>query len=41
MRYGSRHKEATRQRILSAAGRRIRRDGIDGSGVAGLMTDAG
>ena len=41
MRYSSQHKEATRQRILSTAGRRIRHDGIDGSGVAGLMTDAG
>jgi TetR/AcrR family transcriptional regulator, transcriptional repressor for nem operon len=41
MRYGSQHKEATRLRILSAAGRRIRRDGIDGSGVARLMSDAG
>ena len=41
MRYGSQHKEATRQRILTSAGRRIRHDGIDGSGVAGLMTDAG
>lgn len=41
MRYDSGHKDATRERILSAAGRRMRRDGIDGSGVTALMTDAG
>ena len=41
MRYDSGHKDATRQRILAAAGRRMRHDGIDGSGVAALMADAG
>ena len=41
MRYGSGHKDATRQRILAAAGRRMKLDGIDGSGVAALMADAG
>ncbi|MFE9455135.1 TetR/AcrR family transcriptional regulator [Streptomyces sp. NPDC006739] len=40
-RYGKEHKQATRQRIIEAAGRRFKRDGIDGSGVAVLMSDAG
>jgi AcrR family transcriptional regulator len=40
-RYGKDHKQATRQRIIEAAGRRLKRDGIDGSGVATLMADAG
>ena len=40
-RYGSEHKEAARRRIVEAAGRRLKRDGIDGSGVATLMADAG
>jgi TetR/AcrR family transcriptional repressor of nem operon len=40
-RYGKEHKLATRQRIIEAAGRRLKRDGIDGSGVATLMADAG
>ena len=41
MRYGKGHKQATRQRILEAAGRRFKQDGIDGAGVAGVMADAG
>ena len=41
VRYGKEHKEATRRRIIEAAGRRLKRDGIDGSGVAALMADAG
>jgi TetR/AcrR family transcriptional repressor of nem operon len=41
MRYGKGHKQATRQRILEAAGRRFKQDGIDGSGVATVMSDAG
>src|SRR5213076_767539 len=41
MRYGKGHKQVTRQRILEAAGRRFKQDGIDGSGVATLMADAG
>jgi TetR/AcrR family transcriptional repressor of nem operon len=41
VRYGKEHKQATRQRIIKAAGRRLKRDGIDGSGVATLMADAG
>jgi TetR/AcrR family transcriptional repressor of nem operon len=40
-RYGSEHKEATRRRIVETAGRRLKRDGIDGSGIATLMADAG
>jgi TetR/AcrR family transcriptional repressor of nem operon len=40
-RYGIEHKEATRRRIVEAAGRRLKRDGIDGSSVATLMSDAG
>ena len=30
-----------RQRILEAAGRRFKQDGIDGAGVAAVMSDAG
>ncbi len=41
MRYGKQHKQATRRRILETAGRRFKRDGIDGSGIATLMADAG
>ena len=41
MRYANEHKQETRQRIIEAAGRRLKRDGIDGSGVATLMADAG
>jgi AcrR family transcriptional regulator len=41
MRYGKDQKQATRQRILQAAGRRFKQDGIDGAGVAALMCDAG
>ncbi|WP_158853135.1 TetR/AcrR family transcriptional regulator [Saccharothrix deserti] len=40
-RYDKEHKQATRQRIIERAGRRFKRDGIDGSGVATLMSDAG
>jgi TetR/AcrR family transcriptional repressor of nem operon len=40
-RYGKDHKLGTRRRIIEAAGRRLKRDGIDGSGVAALMADAG
>jgi AcrR family transcriptional regulator len=40
-RYAKDHKQATRRRIIGAAGRRLKRDGIDGSGVAALMADAG
>lgn len=41
LRYDSSHKAATKQRIIAAAGRRMKSDGIDGSGVATLMSDAG
>ena len=41
MRYGKDQKQATRQRILEAAGRRFKADGIDGAGVAAVMADAG
>ena len=41
VRYANEHKQETRQRIIEAAGRRLKRDGIDGSGVATLMADAG
>jgi TetR/AcrR family transcriptional repressor of nem operon len=41
MRYSKDHKQDTRQRILEAAGRRFKQDGIDGAGVAAVMTDAG
>jgi TetR/AcrR family transcriptional repressor of nem operon len=41
VRYRKQHKEGTRRRIIEAAGRRFKRDGIDGSGLATLMADAG
>src|SRR3954452_11859146 len=41
MRYPKDHKRATRQRIVEAGGRRFKQDGIDGAGVAAVMSDAG
>ena len=41
MRYSKDHKQATRHRIVEAAGRRFKQDGIDGAGVATVMSDAG
>jgi TetR/AcrR family transcriptional regulator, transcriptional repressor for nem operon len=41
MRYSKDHKQATRERIVEAAGRRFKQDGIDGAGVATVMSDAG
>jgi TetR/AcrR family transcriptional regulator, transcriptional repressor for nem operon len=41
VRYGKEHKQVTRRRIIETAGRRFKRDGIDGSGIAMLMADAG
>jgi AcrR family transcriptional regulator len=41
MRYGKDQKQATRQRIVEAAGRRFKEDGIDSAGVAAVMSDAG
>src|SRR6266508_4073220 len=40
-RYGKDHKQATRRRIIEASGRRLKRDGIDGSGISTLMADVG
>jgi len=40
-RYAKEHRHETRRRIIESAGRRLKRDGIDGSGVATLMKDAG
>jgi AcrR family transcriptional regulator len=39
-RYGAEHKAETRGRIIEAAGRRLKQDGIDGSGIAVVMSDA-
>ncbi|MDX3634606.1 TetR/AcrR family transcriptional regulator [Streptomyces europaeiscabiei] len=41
VRYGKEHKAETRRRIIETAGRRLKQDGIDGSGVSTLMKDAG
>src|SRR3954463_9840294 len=41
MRYSKDQKQTTRQRIVEAAGRRFKQDGIDGAGVASVMSDAG
>src|SRR5881397_2093884 len=41
VRYSKDHKQETRQRIVEAAGRRFKQDGIDGAGVAAVMSDAG
>ncbi|WP_069766984.1 TetR/AcrR family transcriptional regulator [Streptomyces sp. LUP30] len=41
VRYAKEHKEVTRQRIIQKAGQRFKQDGIDGSGVSTLMSDAG
>lgn len=41
MRYARDHKAETRARIVEAAGHALRRDGIDGTGVAALMGEAG
>jgi TetR/AcrR family transcriptional repressor of nem operon len=41
VRYDKDHKAQTRRRIIETAGRRLKRDGVDGSGVATLMADAG
>ncbi|MEU6352688.1 TetR family transcriptional regulator [Streptomyces sp. NPDC047072] len=40
-RYAKEHKQVTRQRIIERAGRRFKQDGIDGSGISTLMSDAG
>src|SRR5437764_13258471 len=41
MRYGKDQKQVTKQRILQAAGRRFKQDGIDGAGIAAVISDAG
>lgn len=41
MRYTSNHKAETRQRIIDEASRRLRRDGIDGTGLVPLMKALG
>lgn len=41
MRYGKEHKAETRKKVVEAAARRFRRDGIEATGVVDLMADAG
>jgi AcrR family transcriptional regulator len=41
MRYEKGRKDTTHERILEVAARRFRRDGIAGSGLAGIMAEAG
>jgi TetR/AcrR family transcriptional repressor of nem operon len=41
MRYGKEHKAETRKRVVDAAARRFRKDGIEATGVVDLMADAG
>src|SRR5436190_16987467 len=41
MRYGKEHKAETRKRVVEAAARRFRKNGIEGTGVVELMADAG
>ena len=40
-RYDGKHKAETRRRIIETASERFKQDGIDGSGIAALMSDAG
>ena len=40
-RYDAEHKAETRRRIIETASGRFKQDGIDGSGIATLMSDAG
>ena len=40
-RYGKEHKEQTRRRIVETSGRRFKVDGVNASGIATLMADAG
>ncbi len=39
-RYTAEHKGRTRQKIIETAGRRFKQHGIDGSGIAAIMSDA-
>lgn len=40
-RYGAEHKAETRRRIIETASGRFKQDGIDGSGIAKVMSEAG
>ncbi|MPY58548.1 TetR/AcrR family transcriptional regulator [Streptomyces spongiae] len=40
VRYAKEHKQVTRERIIEKAGQRFKQDGIDGSGISTLMSDA-
>ena len=40
-RYAPDHKDATRRRMIETSGRRFKRDGFDGAGIATLVADAG
>lgn len=41
MRYGKEHKEVTHKKVVEAAARRFRKDGIESTGVVDLMADVG
>ncbi len=41
MRYKAGHKEEAREKILVAAGKRLKRSGLNGVGIDGLMAEAG
>jgi TetR/AcrR family transcriptional repressor of nem operon len=41
MRYDKDHKSQTRQKVLEAASSRFRRDGVEATGVAAIMAEAG
>ena len=41
MRYSKEHKAETHRRVVEAAARRFRKEGIEGTGVADLMADCG
>lgn len=41
MRYGKDHKQETHKRVVEAAARRFRKDGIESTGVVDLMADVG
>jgi TetR/AcrR family transcriptional repressor of nem operon len=41
MRYGKEHKAETHRRVVEAAARRFRKNGIEATGVVDLMADAG
>ncbi|QND52307.1 TetR/AcrR family transcriptional regulator [Phyllobacterium sp. 628] len=41
MRYSKGHKAETRQRLIDVASKRFRKDGIEATGLAGVMAEAG